>query len=273
MQVKKMQMKPRVIVTRPHKEAAAWVERLTQQGFDTTAVPLIDIAPAPDLAPLARAWAQLEDFDAVMFVSGNAVTHFFASQPQGVTPPFTSAHSRPRAMVTGPGSYAALVALGAAPQAIDAPALDGGQFDSETLWQHVRGQVTPGFRVLIVRGDSGEQGSLAQGVGRDWFAQQVAGAGGQCAFVVAYQRLAPVWSLQEKNSIIAAATDGSFWLLSSTEALGNLIASLPEQHWQHAKAVATHPRIAKAACVAGFGTVLESRPLIQEVIASIESSL
>jgi uroporphyrinogen-III synthase len=110
-------------------------------------------------------------------------------------------------------------------------------------------------------------------VGRDWFAQQVAGAGGQCEFVVAYQRLAPVWSLEEKNSIIAAASDGSFWLLSSTEALGNLIASLPEQHWQHAKAVATHSRIAKAAHAAGFGTVLESRPMIQEVIASIESSL
>ena len=268
-----MQMKPRVIVTRPQKEAAAWVERLTQHGFDTASVPLIDIAPAPDLAPLAQAWAQLEDFDAVMFVSGNAVTHFFANQPQGLTPPFTSAHSRPRAMVTGPGSYAALLALGAAPQAIDAPALDGGQFDSETLWQHVRSQVRPGFRVLIVRGDSGDQGSSTQGVGRDWFAQQVVGAGGQCAFVVAYQRLAPVWSLQEKNSIMAAASDGSFWLLSSTEALGNLIASMPEQNWQHTKAVATHPRIAKAALAAGFGTVLESRPLIQEVIASIESSL
>ena len=268
-----MQMKPRVIVTRPQKEAVAWVERLTQHGFDTASVHLIDIAPAPDLAPLAQAWAQLEDFDAVMFVSGNAVTHFFANQPQGVTLPFTSAHSRPRAMVTGPGSYAALVALGAAPQAIDAPALDGGQFDSETLWQHVRNQVTPGFRVLIVRGDSGDQGSSTQGVGRDWFAQQVAGAGGQCAFVVAYQRLAPVWSLDEKNSIMAAASDGSFWLLSSTEALGNLIASLPKQNWDHAKAVATHPRIAKAAHAAGFGMVLESRPLIQEVIASIESSL
>ncbi len=268
-----MKMKPRVIVTRPQKEAVAWVERLTQHGFHTTAVPLIDIAPAPDLAPLAQAWAQLEDFDAVMFVSGNAVTHFFACQPQGLTPPFTSAHSRPRAMVTGPGSYAALLALGAAPQAIDAPALDGGQFDTETLWQHVRSQVRPGFRVLIVRGDSGDQGPSALGVGRDWFAQQVAGAGGQCAFVVAYQRRAPVWSLEEQNSIIAAASDGSFWILSSTEALGNLIASIPEQNWQHTKAVATHPRIAKAALAAGFGTVLESRPLIQEVIASIESSL
>lgn len=111
-----MQAKTRVIVTRPHKEAAAWVERLTQHGFHTTAVPLIDIAPAPDRAPLAQAWAQLEDFDAVMFVSGNAVSNFFASQPQGLTPPFTSAHSRPRAMVTGPGSYAALLALGAAPK-------------------------------------------------------------------------------------------------------------------------------------------------------------
>lgn len=133
--------------------------------------------------------------------------------------------------------------------------------------------MTPGFRVLIVRGDSGEQGSSTQGVGRDWFAKQVVNAGGQYEFVVAYQRLAPVWSLEEKNSIMAAASDGSFWLLSSTEALGNLITSMPEQNWHHAKAVATHTRIAQAAHAAGFGTVLESSPLIQEVIASIESSL
>ena len=268
-----MQAKPSVVVTRPHKEAAAWVERLTQQGFHAIAVPLIEIAAAPDLAPLAQAWANLQDFDAIMFVSGNAVRQFFASQPNGAASPFISALSRPRAMVTGPGSYAALLACGAAPQAIDAPALDGGQFDSEALWQQVRSQVKPGFRVLVVRGDSAVTGANVEGIGRDWFAQQLTKAGGQCAFVVAYQRVAPVWSLEEKTRIEAAASDGSFWLLSSTEALGNLIASLPGQDWQHAKAVATHPRIAKAAQAAGFGTVLESRPLIQEVIASIESSL
>ena len=268
-----MQSKPRVIVTRPLKEAAQWVETLTQHGFPTTALPLIEIAPAPDIAPLNFAWAHLQDFDAIMFVSGNAANQFFVSQPQGSKHPFVSAQSHLRAMVTGPGSYAALIALGADPRAIDSPALDGGQFDSEALWQQVRRQVKPGFRVLIVRGVSGEQGVSDHGVGRDWFAQQVVDAGGLCEFVVAYQRLAPVWSHEEKSSIKVAASDGSFWLLSSTEALSNLIASLPQQDWHHAKAVATHPRIAKAAQAAGFGTVLESRPLIQEVIASIESSL
>lgn len=268
-----MQAKPSVVVTRPHKEAGPWVERLTQQGFHAIAVPLIEIAPAPDTAPLVQAWAHIDDFDAIMFVSGNAVSQFFASKPKAVPQPFASTPSRPRAMVTGPGSYAALLACGADPQAIDAPALDGGQFDSEALWQQVRSQVRPGFRVLVVRGDSAVAGVNVEGIGRDWFAQQLTQAGGQCAFVVAYQRVAPVWSLEEKTRISAAATDGSFWLLSSTEALGNLIASLPGQDWQHAKAVATHPRIAKAAQAAGFGTVLESRPLIQEVIASIESSL
>lgn len=268
-----MQAKPSVVVTRPHKEAAAWLERLTQQGFHAIAVPLIEITAAPDLAPLAQAWTHLQDFDAIMFVSGNAVSQFFASKPKAVQPPFASAPSRPRAMVTGPGSYAALLECGAVSQLIDAPALDGGQFDSEALWQQVRSQVKPGFRVLIVRGDSKAAADPVEGIGRDWFAQQVTQAGGQCVFVVAYQRLAPVWSLEEKSRIQAAATDGSYWLLSSTEALGNLVAAMPAQDWHLAKAVATHPRIAKAAQAAGFGTVLESRPLIQEVIASIESSL
>jgi uroporphyrinogen-III synthase len=170
-------------------------------------------------------------------------------------------------------SYARLRRLVAEPAGSIIQGYDEGQFDSEALWQQVRSQVKPGFRVLIVRGDSAAGGDTVEGIGRDWFAQQITQAGGKCAFVVAYQRLAPVWSPQEKIRIKAAASDGSFWLLSSTEALGNLIASLPGHDWQHAKAVATHPRIAKAAQAAGFGTVLESRPLIQEVSASIESSL
>jgi uroporphyrinogen-III synthase len=35
--------------------------------------------------------------------------------------------------------------------------------------------------------------------------------------------------------------------------------------------VATHPRIAQAARDAGFGAVLEARPTLDDVVASIES--
>ena len=66
--------------------------------------------------------------------------------------------------------------------------------------------------------------------------------------------------------------DGSVWLLSSSEAVAHLAEALPDQHWGAAHALATHPRIAEAARAAGFGTVRECRPALEDVVASIESA-
>ncbi len=267
---------PRAIVTRPAKEAQAWVEGLRVLGVDATALPLITIGPVADPTALVDAWHSLAHYDAVMFVSGNAVAHFFAQRPADVALLFAALGSAPRAWVTGPASQSALQACGVLPAAIDAPAMDGAQFDSEALWRTVRPRVVPGYRVLIVRGNASSASHAdpaSQGVGRDWFAQQVQAAGGVVDFVVAYERRAPVWDASQAAWIAQAACDGSVWIFSSAEAVGYLGASLPQQAWTQARAVATHPRIAQAAREIGFGRVLQSRPLLAEVVASIESSL
>ena len=261
---------PRAIVTRPAQEADVWVADLRARSVDAIALPLISIAPA-DAQTLRQAWRGLAQYDAVMFVSGNAVRHFFAQKPAQATPFFGALDAPLRAWVTGPGSRAALLACGVAASAIDAPALEGAQFDSEALWQQVRGTVVAGMRLLIVRGSAQAEEGSAQGVGRDWLAQQVMNAGGAVDFVVAYVRQAPVWSAAQAAFIAEAAQDGSVWVFSSSEAVGYLRASLPGQNWAHARAVATHARIADAVRQVGFGQVMESRPVLDDVVASIES--
>ena len=67
------------------------------------------------------------------------------------------------------------------------------------------------------------------------------------------------------------ASDGSVWLFSSSEAVHNLQASLPDVGWSRARAVTTHERIAQAARAAGFAEVRETRPALADVRASIES--
>ena len=64
--------------------------------------------------------------------------------------------------------------------------------------------------------------------------------------------------------------DGSVWLFSSAEGLDSL-PRLPTGDWSHARAIATHPRIAEAARAAGWGVVIESRPSVDDIVASIES--
>lgn len=267
----------RVIVTRPTQEAAQWVHALNDAGFDALALPLIGVLPPPDPAAVAAAWARITEFDAVMFVSGNAVDHFFSSKPAAAPVFCIPGATNIRAFVTGPGSLSALKRVQVDPRCIDMPDRAAEQFDSEALWAVVAQRVQPGYRVLIVRGSgSNSHGSAgpekaADGVGRDWFAEQVRAAGGSVEFVVSYQRRPPELSDSDRVLVRQAASDGSVWLFSSSEAIGNLVATCADQSWVQAKAVVTHSRIAQAARKAGFSVVCESRPTLAALMASIES--
>lgn len=249
----------RVIVTRPAREAARWVADLGGRGLDALALPLIEIAGAPDPAALQAARARLDFFRAAMFVSANAVEQFLAPGLAGSLPA--------QAWATGPGTRAALLRAGLAAENIVCPPTDAAQFDSEALWSLVGPTVRPGDAVLIVRG-ADAQGRSA---GRDWFSQQLLSAGATVEFVVAYQRRMPVLGAAQRLLAQQAAGDGSVWLFSSSEAVANLCAALPGQSWRAARGVATHARIAEAAREAGFGVVCVSRPAVDDVVASIES--
>ena len=274
----------RVIVTRPERDAHRWVEALSRRGVDAIALPLIRIEALGDAASLAQlraAWHRLPDYAALMFVSASAVAYFFAQRPSldrglDVHPDLT-----PRFWATGPATAAALLRRGVNPSRLDAPAADSAQFDSEALWQVVGGCVRAGERVLVVRGrddparlaDRGTRSSDDVGSGRDWLAQSLRAAGVQVDFLVAYCRCAPVLEPPQRALALQAASDGSLWLFSSAQALANLMARMPDQDWSRARALATHPRIAQAARDAGFSVVSESRPGMDDLVASIESTI
>ncbi|MBK7000191.1 MAG: uroporphyrinogen-III synthase [Rhodoferax sp.] len=269
-----------VIVTRPTTEARKWLDGLRHAGFDARALPLIAISPAPDPAVVRAAWERIESFDAVMFVSANAVAQFFALKPAQSAVFNADAAIKTRAFVTGPGSLSALQRVCVDARYIDAPDPDSGQFDSEALWAVVAHRVQPGFRLLVVRGthaqthtpsENAAEDGVDVGIGRDWFAEQVRAAGGEVEFVVAYQRTLPLLTDQELALAQQAAVDGSVWLFSSSEAIDNLVRVCPNQSWGQAKALVTHPRIARTAREAGFAVVLESRPTLASLMASIES--
>ena len=256
----------RAVVTRPAAEAERWVSALERQGWQAQALPLIEIAPAPDPLPLRRVRAHLREFDALMFVSASAVEGFFADPPWPAPP-----DALPRCWAPGPATARALRAAGVPASAIDQPAAEAANYDSESLWREVGVQVGAGHRLLIVRGQSGTRVITAQGNGRDWLAQQCRERGGQVDCCVAYCRRLPGWSEGERERARAAAGDGSIWLLSSSEALDNLRALLPRTDWSRARALATHPRIARAAAALGFGRVLQSRPALPDVLLHLES--
>jgi len=282
----------RVIVTRPETDAQAWLDAIQKAGHEAVYLPLIEIGPAPDTQAVDLAWQQWPRWQAVMFVSAQAVRMFFAQRPM---------QAGPRFWATGPGTRQALIEAGVAANAIDAPNADSAQFDSEALWQVVSPSLKKQAPVLIVRGNenalisdpplnanvnpnlntspnsnsssssSNKQPVNPQGVGRDWLAQQIIQAGASVEFVIAYSRRPPQWSAPQLEIAKQAAFDGSVWCFSSSQAVLHLQAQLPNVQWNKACCVATHARIAQTARDVGFVHVVQTRPVLSDVLASLES--
>ena len=276
-------MTTRVIVTRPADDALIWVQQLTAAGCQAEALPLIEIGAAASHAKadaLNAAWLTLDSYAACLFVSGNAVEHFFRSNS---TPAQAIAcrsaiekivFSGVRCLAPGPGTVTALQAVGVPAAQIDAPPPDAGQFDSQSLWQVIGSRDWQGQRVLVVRGDSvttEPPDHLATTPGRDWIARQWTEAGATVDFVSVYERRPPQLTPAQCQRAQGASTDGSVWLFSSSEAVGNLLgtAALVNTDWGQARAVATHPRIAERVRQAGWGWVEESRPALADIARAV----
>ena len=252
----------RVIVTRPAAQAADWVRRLGAEHIDAVALPLIGVAPAPDAATVEAAWATLATQRMVVFVSPNAVEHFFALRPAGPRWPVGVLAGSP-----GPGTTRTLLDLGVPANQTVAPAADAEQFDSEALWQQLAAQDWQAAPVLIVRGDGG----------RDWLADTLRGRGAQVSHVAAYRREAPQFDAAQRALLAAALHEPAshLWYFSSSEAIDHLerlTAALDEPpRWAEARALATHPRIAERARQLGIARVTECRPPLEAVVACIQS--
>jgi uroporphyrinogen-III synthase len=249
----------RVLVTRPAQQAADWVARLRETGVDAAALPLIAIEAAPDAAAVRGTWADLASMQLVVFVSPNAAERFIAARPAGATWPAGS-----RAATVGPGTSRVLRAFGLDESLIVEPASDAPQFDSEALWAQLRATDWRGAHVLIVRGDGG----------REWLADALRAGGAEVSAVCAYRRAAPRLDAAQSALLAAARAEprAHLWFFSSSEAIDNLDVLVgPGADWSHARALATHPRIAARAQRSGFGSVEPSRPDLESVRACIQS--
>jgi len=256
----------RVILTRPASDSQAWIQGLQAAGYEVLNWPLIDIAPAADPALILQALTDWQQYQSVMFVSRNAVTHTFnAGRP-------ATGWGNTRCWATGPGTRHALLEAGVPAHLIDAPAADSAQFDTEALWQVVHAKLLTDQPVLILRGSEADQAdSAAEGVGRDWLAQQLALAGVTVNTLAVYQRGCPQWTQERLEQAGLAASDGSVWVFSSSQAVINLQTLLPGQDWSTTTVIATHERIGRAASLAGAGRVRLCKPSVEALLASLES--
>lgn len=282
---------PTLVVTRPEPQCSTWVTRLQALGQPAQALPLLRIDEVPEFAAAIDAvWAELlaapnlpwSDAPGlharagatpvllrlVMFVSPNAVERFFARRPEAGTWPLGVL-----AGATGPGTVAALRSRAVPEGVIAAPRPDAAQFDADTLWQHVLVQRDwVHTRVLVVRGEAG----------RDWLATTLRTHGAQVQMLAAYRQAAPVWDPAAAQLLgeMQANPQRYRWLFSSSQAVRHLLDHLRAQIDGHATAAllavpafATHPRIAESAVAAGFASVVQVRPEMEQIVTAMQNPL
>lgn len=254
----------RLLLTRPEAQADDWSRRMAAVGVATVSLPLIDIAATDDPLPARQAWCELASTDLAMFVSPNAVRHFFDQRP-----PAASWPARTWAATVGPGSAQALLALGVPAERIVQPPPGSESLDSEHLWPELRrvfasawggeGDAWTGRRALLVRGDGG----------REWLGDRLRECGLRVDAVSVYRRACPRLDETARALLRAALAQPAshVWLFSSSEAIGHLEAleqgtraSGVPPDWGAVRAVATHERIAARAQALGVGHVVLVRP-------------
>lgn len=247
----------RLILTRPRAQAQDWVQRMARRGVACACLPLLDIAPL-DPAPARDAWQRLDALSLLMFVSPNAVEHFFAARPPGAVWP-----GHTLAATVGPGSAQALLRHGVPAALLRQPPAESASLDSEHLWPVLAHEAWLGRRALLVRGDGG----------REWLADRLREAGAEVEALSVYRRALPILDAAEQAVLDAALAEPTacVWLFSSAEAIDHLpaLAGRPVD-WSRARAIATHERIAQRARQLGVGHVVLTRPDAEAVARALQ---
>lgn len=220
-----------VVVTRPARQAGAFVQKLAALGASPVVWPAIVILPPDDPDPLARAHATLDSYDFAVFVSANAVE--FGAPPLGRWPP------RLPAFAPGPGTAEALAGVG-----VPDVRVPENRYDSEGLLALPELLAARGRRVLVFRGESG----------RELLADTLKRRGADVVTVPCYRRAAPSGGAEA----VVEAIDGGrahALTLTSSEGVDNLVrAAGPVGSMTLARvpAFAPHPRIVEHARASGL---------------------
>lgn len=252
-----------VVITRPLAQAEALAPRIAALGLHPVLFPLLEILQLADSGPLQATFARLGlgDYALVMFVSPNAIDAAFRhipAWPSGVA-----------IGIVGAGSRAALARYGVndANARIFAPAADD-KTDSEGLLAALDLTALRDRRVLIVRGQSG----------RDFLTDALQGAGVRVDHVAAYERVAPRPTPELLARLNALLDGDNCWIITSSEALRNLLEMLPQTglddavvKMQHQRIVVPHPRIAETARRAGFSRVTLTGSGDERLLAALQS--
>lgn len=224
-----------VLVTRPAGAGDALMTRLRAHGATLFAAPMLQIDALPETAANRALAQQLDQFDVVIVTSRHAVQHglpmlesFWPQWPVGV-----------HWLAVGAATAQALQQFGVRAEA-PADARSEGLLALPVLQQ------LKGKRILLVTGDGG----------RGLLERELAARGATVQRLAAYRRLAVTAAPPALTDFAAAisrhAAPAGAVLVTSAEALQNLLALAPWLRTAHCRLIVASERIAEVARAAGL---------------------
>ena len=242
-----------IAVTRPLAQAGELASLIEAAGGVALCVPLLEISPISDQAPLADAARHLTDAALAVFISPNAVDYSLpALLASGPWP------ERVQAAAVGPGTARALKAHGVAQVVVPSR-----RYDSEALLElpELQADRLAGRRVFIFRGEGG----------RELLAEALTERGARVEGVACYRRSAPTTGFVPlleawRGGDLAAMT------VSSSEGLRNLWNGLDatgRQWLAQTPIFVPHARIGDCANSLGLRHIIVTGPADDGIIAGL----
>ena len=197
-----------VLVTRPRQQAANLCQLLAAEGFYPLIFPVIEIVAPENITNLKNLFAQIEQFEIIIFVSRNAVKwsyHWLGDQ-----------NLPSKAIIAAIGQGTAQELLTTYKRSADI--IPEGQFNSENLLKFNNFDAIQGKKVLIVRGNGG----------REQLATELSNRGANVQYAEVYQRVKSNPNLDELTNSIkyhnlqVAVITSSEGLINLIEIIGNL---------------------------------------------------
>ncbi|MEO5923096.1 MAG: uroporphyrinogen-III C-methyltransferase [Bryobacteraceae bacterium] len=183
----------RIVTTRDHRQSRELAEPLEALGAEVIALPTIEVLPPSDPGPLARAMAQLDTYDWIIFTSVNGVRRFIAALDD-------IRKLRGKIAAIGPATKAAVEALHLKAECMPA------EYVAESLLEALAGEDLKGKRILLPRA----------AVARDVVPTELAKRGAIVDVVEAYRTEAPANLAERAKEVLARKPHWITFTSSST---------------------------------------------------------
>jgi len=199
----------RVLVTRPRRQSAGLVALIEKCGGTAIRFPVIEILSLRDTRAARLTLASLDDFDWVIFVSPNAVTHGLALMDTQY-----ARRTRARLVAVGGSTAAALEQAGFT--CVLRP-VGGASSEALLALPELQDDAVAASRVLIVRGEGG----------RPLLGDTLSKRGARVEYAEVYRRAPPAL---EDGGLADRGNDGGIdtIVITSLQGLENLFALLGE---------------------------------------------